>query len=326
MNKKALFTGAIAILVMFAVLPAANAVVLDPYWCPAGNSTAVKNLYAQYNLTYQTCGDGLIETPIMKKYNVSYSGIFNVLKNKPDSKLTWGETYFLASTYSGMANTYSTTTNNHTIVYSQKQQIKYSQKALHYANLMIQKENTPQSRTLAYDVMAYAADGMNGVTGNPAWLQKEIYFDIKSMENNPDGIVNTGWSNWENNSGLAGIQSPITRLLEAGYTVPPVALNFPWKASVAANAGKIHTMGDLNRLGFEQWKQNYITPLINEKAPLSMRIAENIPIIKNNPGLVNLLGLHGYIIFSMFGIFGLFLIGIGLVVLVLKRRRNNRYY
>ena len=83
MNKKAIFTGAIAILVMFAVLPAANAVVLDPMYCPAGNSIAVKNIYAQYNLAYHTCEGSLIETTLVKKYNVSYSGIFNVLKNKP---------------------------------------------------------------------------------------------------------------------------------------------------------------------------------------------------------------------------------------------------
>ncbi len=35
MNKKALFTGVIALLVVFAILPAANAVVLDPSGCPA---------------------------------------------------------------------------------------------------------------------------------------------------------------------------------------------------------------------------------------------------------------------------------------------------
>ncbi|GCC10395.1 hypothetical protein IPdc08_00418 [archaeon] len=62
MNKKALFSGALALIVMFAVLPAANAVVLDPMHCPTGNSTAVLKLHKEYNTTYQTCEAGLIET------------------------------------------------------------------------------------------------------------------------------------------------------------------------------------------------------------------------------------------------------------------------
>ncbi|GCC10394.1 hypothetical protein IPdc08_00417 [archaeon] len=185
--------------------------------------------------------------PIMKKYNVSYSGIFNVLKNKPDSKLTWGEAYFLAQTYSLLDN--FTPEDYH--------------KTLHYANLMIQKENTAQSRVLAYLMMSNAADSMNTITGNPSWLQKETYFDLKFMENNPDGIINDGSSDWENNSLLNEISTPMTLLREAGYTISSVAISFPWKLSAAANDGKIHTMEDLNRLGFEQWKQNYITPLIS---------------------------------------------------------------
>ncbi len=304
MNRKALFTGGMFLLVMFAILPAANAVVLDPMECPSGNSTAVKNIYAQYNLTYQTCGGGLIETPITKKYNVSYSGIFNVLKNKPDSKLTWGEAYFLTQTYSLLDN--FTPEDYH--------------KTLHYANLMIQKENTPQSRALAYEDMSFAADSMNTITGNPSWLQKEVYFDLKFMENDPDGIVNTGWSNWENSSELNEISTPMKLLQEAGYTVSPVAISFPWRLSAAANDGKIHTMEDLNKLGFEQWKQNYITPLINEKAPLPRRIAENIPVIKNNPDLVGFISYHGMIVL-LISIFILFVIGIVGVVVIEARRK-----
>ncbi|GBE53918.1 hypothetical protein BMS3Bbin15_00064 [archaeon BMS3Bbin15] len=41
MNKKALFTGTIILLMAFALLPAANAVVLDPMGCPAGNTCVI---------------------------------------------------------------------------------------------------------------------------------------------------------------------------------------------------------------------------------------------------------------------------------------------
>jgi len=66
MSKKALFTGVIALLVMFAVLPAANAVVLDPSGCPAGNSTAVLKLYKEYNSSYKICNYGLITDLLIK--------------------------------------------------------------------------------------------------------------------------------------------------------------------------------------------------------------------------------------------------------------------
>ena len=182
---------------------------------------------------------------------------------------------------------------------------------------MIQKENAPQSRALAYEYLSFAADSMNTITGNPAWLQKEVSFDLKFMENNPDGMVNDGFSN---NSQLNEISTPMTLLQEAGYTISPVAISFPWKLSAAANDGKIHTMEDLNRLGFEQWKQNYITPLINEKAPLSRRIAENIPVIKNNPDLVGFISYHGMIVL-LISIFILFVIGILGVVVIEARRK-----
>ena len=103
MNKKALFAGTIILLMAFAVLPAANAVVLDPSGCPAGNSTAVLNMYKHYNITKETCdstcGFGLIQAYLNKKYNLP-NGLDSILENKPISNLTWAEAYYMAQLYS----------------------------------------------------------------------------------------------------------------------------------------------------------------------------------------------------------------------------------
>jgi len=179
MSKKALFTGVIALLVMFAVLPAANATVLDPMNCPAGNSPAVKNLYAQYNSSYKICNYGLITDSLYKRYNVGLnkSKLDNILENKPVSKLTWAEAYYMANFYSNSP-------------FGKKYSIFQYNRDANYANKMIQEENTPQSRALAYIVMADAAGSMFNLKSNPQWNLKETYFIVMFLQNNPDGILN----------------------------------------------------------------------------------------------------------------------------------------
>ncbi len=308
MNKKTLLFGAIALLVMFAVLPAANAVVLDPSGCPAGNSTAVLKIYKEYNSTYQTCmntyGNGLISDSLIKKYNVgrNVSQLDNILEHKPVSNLTWAEAYYMAEMYSYTENQKS---------YS----LSMYNKDVDYANQVIQEENTPQSRALAYIVMSSAADSMYNLKNNPMWLQKETYFIVMSLQNNPDGIINSGTfssnSTWWDSVGL-------TTLQWKGYNVPEKGINFVDKAWNAAKAGKLNTPAQLKEIGFYQWKKKYLIPIISEKAP-----QKSIPIkiIDTLPGILTFLTKYGRDLVKAIG--GIFLLGI---VLLVVNRRRNRYY
>ncbi|GCC11498.1 hypothetical protein IPdc08_01553 [archaeon] len=307
MNKKALFTGALTLLVLFAVLPAANAVVLDPSGCPAGNSTAVLKLYKEYNTTYQACMNtpGLVPASLKKKYNVSYSGITNVLKNKPVSNLTWAEAYYMSYMYSssdGGKSSYSPS--------------KYN-KIVEYVNQMISVQNTPQSRALGYIEMETAADSMYGATNNPKWLQKQTYFNIMILQNNPNGIVNDGGFDWNNSTWWDGVD--LTPLQRRGYNVPQKAIDFVNKAWNAARAGKLNTQAQLTKIGFYQWKKKYLIPIVNEKVPqksIPTKIADTLP------GILNFISKYGSDLAK--GIGGIFILSI--VLLVLKRRRDNRYY
>ena len=306
MNKKALFAGTIVLLLAFALLPAANAVVLDPMGCPVGNSTAVKNLYKEYNTTYQNCMNtpGLIPASLKKKYNVPYSGIINVLKKKPVSNLTWAEADYMAYMYPGpiAEKAYSPSIYN---------------KIVDYVNQMINVRNTPQSRALAYESMSLAADNMYRATNNPKWSQKGTYFTVMFLQNNPSGIVNgVGLPNstWWDSVDLSSFKWE-------GYNVPQPAIDFVNKALRAARAGKLNTQAQLKEIGFYQWKKKYLIPIVNEKTPKKIIVPTKGTTSTQLSGILNFIFKHGSDLAK--GIGGIFIFSI---VLLLVRRRRNRYY
>ncbi len=292
MNKKALFTGVITLLVMFAVLPAANAVVLDPSSCPAGNSTAVKNMYAQYNSTPKTCMYGLVTDSLLKKYK-SITVARNVLKNKPVSNLTWNEAYYMAQFYSSPA-------------IGKPYSIFLYNKDVNYANQMINVQNTPQSRALAYLVMENAAGSMYKKTFNNQWDLKQSYFTTMLLQNDPSGIVNGGGSDWNNSTWWDSLG--LENLKEEGYNVPQKAISLSWAFWTAASNGKLKTQAQLKEIGFFQWKKNYLIPIINEKAP-----QKSIPtkIVDTLPGVFTFILKYGRDLVKAIG--GIFLLGIVLL-------------
>ena len=309
MNKKALFTGGMFLLVMFAILPAANAVVLDPSGCPAGNSTAVKNLYAQYNTTYHHCyyhSSGLIPASLQKKYHVgvNVSKLDNILEKIPVSTLTWNEAYYMANLYS---------VNN----IGKKYPLSSYNKDVDYVNHMINLRNTAQSRALAYNIMTIAASSMYQNHQNNQWNLKQTYFLTLFLQNNPDGILNDGSSDWNNSTFWPGLG--LEGLRQEGYNIPQAALNFEYKAWTAASAGKLNTPTELRNIGFYKWKKKYLIPIISEKAP-----QKSIPtkIIDTLPGILTFLSKYGRDLVKVIG--GIFLLGI--VLLVVRRRRNRYYY
>ncbi len=320
MNKKALFAGTIVLLLAFAILPAANAVVLDPSGCPAGNSTAVLKLYKEYNSTYNQCyyhGPPLILGSLLKKYNltikistpnnirISISKLDNILEHKPISNLTWNEAYYMARRYSSSngGKSYSTS--------------KYN-KVVECVNQMISVQNTPQSRALAYIEMSAAAGSMYGLTNNPKWLEKNEYFIVMSLQNNPSGIVNDGISplnsTWWDGAGLSSFKS-------WGYNVPQPAIDFVNKALRAARAGKLNTQAQLKEIGFYQWKKKYLIPIVNEKTPKKIIVPTKGTTSTQLSGILNFIFKHGSDLAK--GIGGIFIFSI---VLLLVRRRRNRYY
>ncbi len=305
MNKKALFTGGMFLLVMFAILPAANAVVLDPSGCPAGNSTAVKNLYAQYNSSYQICKYGLVTDSLSKKYHLGpYIGkLRNILENKPVSNLTWNEAYYMGNLYSSPAigKPYPLSSYN---------------KDVDYVNHMINLRNTPQSRALAYIVMENAAGSMYQNHQNNQWDLEQTYYITMFLQNDPSGIIDNGGYDWNNSTwwNSLGLES----LRQDGYNVPQKAISLSWAFWTAASAGKLNTPTELRNIGFYQWKKKYLIPIISEKAP-----QKSIPtkIIDTLPSILTFITKYGRDLVKVIG--GIFLLGI---VLLVVRRRRNRYY
>ncbi len=309
MNKKALFTGVIALLVMFAVLPAVSGMVLDPMGCPAGNSTAMRNIYAQYNTTYNQCyyySSGLISASLQKKYHVglNVSKLDNILKNKPVSNLTWNEAYYMASVYS-VSNI------------GKKYPLSSYNKYVDYANQMIQKENTYPSRALAYNIMTIAASSMYQNHQNNQWDLKQTYFLGMFLQNDPSGIINGGGSDWNISNSWSDLG--LETLKQEGYNVPQAAVNFQYEAASAASAGKLNTQAELKKIGFYQWKKKYLIPIVNEKAP-----QKSIPtkIVDTLSGIFTFILKYGRDLVKAIG--GIFLLGI--VSFVVRRRRNRYYY
>ena len=311
MNRKTLLFGAIALLVMFAVLPAANAVVLDPSGCPSGNSTAVLKIYKEYNSTYQTCNE-LVYDSLMKKYNVGVnaSKLDNILENKPISNLTWNEAYYMAGLYSVSKN------EGRNIEY-----LPRYHKDLQYAKQMINARNTTQSRALAYETMAEATQfrSNSGKPGSDVWMQRALPYFMKFIENDPSAMINNGDGDsnvtWWGDIGIKDLR-------DDGYKFSNKAVAFDNKVMTAAEDGKLNTPAELRNIGFYQWKKQDIIPLEKEKGP-----ERSIPYKINNIITTHVSGIlpfylkYGSTIFKGVGI--LFVLSI--VLLVVKRRRN-RYY
>jgi len=315
MNKKTLLFGAISLLIMFAVLPAANAVVLDPSGCPSGNSTAVRNLYAQYNSTYQTCmnsheGSGLIGISLSKKYNMHIGYVEALLEKRPVSNLTWNEAYDLAGLYSTSKN------EGRNIEY-----LSRYHKDLQYAKQMINARNTTQSRALAYLTMAMATQFRtnSGMQGSDVWMQRALPFDMKFIENDPSGMINSG--DGDSNVSYWGDIFDLRDLKIDGYKYSNKAVAFEGKALTAAEAGKLNTPAELRNIGFYQWEKQDIVPLVHEKGPET--IPDKISNIINThvSGILPFYLKYGNTIFKGIGI----LLILSIVLLVVKRRRN-RYY
>ena len=307
MNRKVFFTGVMVLILAFAILPAANAVVLDPSGCPAGNSTVVKNLYAQYNISLKTCdstdGFGLIQAYFNKKYNLPNGNVESILEKIPVSNLTWNEAYYMANLYS---------VNN----IGKKYPLSSYNKDVDYVNRMINVQNTPQSRALAYIVMENAAGSMYQNHQNNQWDLEQTYYITMFLQNDPSGIINGGGSDWNISNSWSDLG--LETLQQEGYNVPQSAVNFQYEAASAASSGKLNTQAELKKIGFYQWKKKYLIPIISEKAP-----QKSIPtkIVDTLPGILTFLTKYGRDLAK--GIGGIFLLGI---VLLIVRRRRNRYY
>ncbi len=316
MNRKTLLFGAISILIMFAVLPAANAVVLDPSGCPSGNSTAVLKIYKEYNSTYHTCMNtyGLVYDSLGKKYHLGpYLGkLRNILEKKPISNLTWNEAYYMAGLYSNSKNP------SRNIEY-----LPRYHKDLQYAKQMINARNTTQSRTLAYITMAIATQfrSNSGKPGSDVWMQRALPYFMKFIENDPSAMMNNG----DGDSNVTWWSSRTFDLMDLqydGYKISNKGLAFTSKAITAAEDGKLNTPAELRNIGFYQWKKQDIIPLEKEKGP-----ERSIPYKISNIITTHVSGIlpfylkYGSTIFKGVGI--LFVLSI--VLLVVKRRRN-RYY
>ena len=304
MNRKVFFTGVMVLILAFAILPAANAVVLDPSGCPAGNSTVVKNLYAQYNISLKTCdstdGFGLIQAYFNKKYNLPNGNVESILEKIPVSNLTWNEAYYMANLYS---------VNN----IGKKYPLSSYNKDVDYVNRMINVQNTPQSRALAYIVMENAAGSMYQNHQNNQWDLEQTYYITMFLQNDPSGIINGGGSDWNVSWwGSLGLQS----IKHEGYNVPQSAIDFQYEAGSLASSGKLNTQAQLKKIGFYYWKKTYLIPIIAEKGP-----DVSIPM-KIGHFTFTLLSKYGNNVFIIIG--AIFVIILGL--LVVKRRRDRYYY
>ncbi|HEQ78080.1 MAG TPA: hypothetical protein ENI78_00445 [Euryarchaeota archaeon] len=165
--------------------------------------------------------------------------------------------------------------------------------------------------------MSDAAGSMFNLKSNPQWNLLETYSIVMSLQNNPDGIVNDGGFDWNNSTWLDGVS--LGSLQYMGYKVPQKAIDFEYKAWNAAKAGKLNTQAQLREIGFYQWKKKYLIPIVHEKAP-----QKSIPrkIVDTIPPILNFLSRYGSDLGKGIGV--IFILGIFL--LVLKRKRENKYY
>jgi len=175
-------------------------------------------------------------------FKINYSEI----KNKPDENLTWLEAYVMA-----------------------RMNFENFEKCKHYADIMLEKNNSREVQALYYVLLSDSADSTGDHRGDPYYAKPALYYLTKLIEVNPDGIVDTGLgidSDWITFDHL------LVALRDYGYHIPREAFEFPREIYYSKKWRQLKTQEDLERIGFYRWKEEYVEPLY-ERQPSSLEKA-----------------------------------------------------
>ena len=292
MRAKAVLGIALAVMLILAALPQAWAVVEDP------RDKITNKLIEKYNIRHD-------------KYTADVGALAKILESKPESELTAEEAYWLASWKVAEIAGYHGT--------DVALKYKYIEEAMHYADLMLQKDNSHQNQVLYYKVLARAYSVANMGYPDIELTKKEAEYAMKVIELNPDGQIcdSTGYCTnyW------SILASALQRPLEIDLTlVPDKVWKFPQEVYQGGMYMNLKTQEDLEKIGYYKWKQEVAEPHLKKLGnTFTWKLARKLPVIKDSREYVSLFGAFGWYILGA----AAFIIG-GTGYLVARRVRRAR--
>jgi len=297
MNLKA-FIGvfAVALLVLAAVPGSTHAEVADP---TSGN--LIPNLREKYGIE---CGDGIKCDESLTRY---------LVEEKDESDLTWKESYLLMRVYS-----ITVPGDSHPLNID---------KAKHYGDLMLQKEDTKDTRALYYGELESAYWNKYKETNDPSFIQESIKFHLKHLEANPDGVTKYKGVEQEGTA-WGGLDWSIEKLRTHGYDVPEGVLNFSDRIEKSGKWKELETKEDLKEIGYYDWKNEEIMPIVEQDEPTSTKLADVLPVDRDSTiGTIFNTILVKYVLYGVGGLFAVAIMVFGAIRVKnqAKARRRRRY-
>jgi len=277
MNLKA-FIGVfvVALLVLAAVPGSSYAEVVDP---TSGN--LITNLRAKYGLER---GESL----------TTY-----LIEEKPESELTWKEAYLVMMSYSVSA--------------LQQDYPLNIDKAKHYGQVMLEREDSKQTRVLYYGSLSGAYYDKYKQTNDPSLIQESVKYYLKRLEEDPNS---KGWSsfNWK-----------LEKLRMHGYDVPEEAFKFSNRIWETGTWKELKTKEDLKEIGYYKWKEEQIIPLVEADKPINAKLADKLPVDKDSTigTIFNTILWKHFVVYGVGGLFAVAIMVFG-AIRVKKRAKSRR--
>lgn len=241
-HAKAVLGIALAVMLILATLPQAWAVVEDPFY----------KVLEQY---------GYNPEKHHETFKEAYDKAVKALLSKPENELTKEEAVWLGDYFINQAGPVGA------------RDPEILDKAIHYYNLALEKD---PDYALAYG-------GLAAVYDEKGEYQKALIYADKFIMLNPDGTVkHYGESDVEalnkpdGGVGWIVLANLVSGMEAQGYKVHKGLAKDLEDIKTQGYYKELKTVDDLKKIGYIEYREKYLVPLMEQRAPLSVRVAHMV--------------------------------------------------